>query len=78
MGGVINKALDIEKFFKIFRRIDAVLKKYNLLIDFCFWHGYKKHFIMPATNRKFWKNINGFVVTDSKVKNKLLLYGERN
>lgn len=36
---------------------DFVFIKSRLLIflDGCFWHGCKKHFSLPASNRLFWK-----------------------
>lgn len=35
----------------VFRRI-----KTAVFIDSDFWHGHPKHFIMPKSNRKYWKN----------------------
>jgi len=42
---------------KYFGTPDFVLKKFKtvIFIDSCFWHGCKKHFKLPATNKKFWK-----------------------
>ena len=42
---------------KYFGKPDIVLKKYQtvIFIDSCFWHGCKKHFRMPATNKKYWQ-----------------------
>jgi len=41
---------------KYFGRPDIVLKKYKtvIFIDSCFWHGCKKHCILPTTRKKFW------------------------
>lgn len=42
---------------KYFGTPDFVFKKYQtvIFIDSCFWHGCKKHFKLPATNKKFWQ-----------------------
>lgn len=29
--------------------------KITVFVDGCFWHGCKESFILPKTNRKFWK-----------------------
>ena len=41
-----------------FGKPDLVLKRYNtvIFIDSCYWHGCKKHCVLPKTNIKFWKN----------------------
>ena len=31
-------------------------KKMAIFIDGCFWHGCKKHYRTPKTNRKYWKD----------------------
>jgi len=43
---------------KYFGKPDVVLKKYKavIFIDSCFWHGCKKHFRTPSTNKKYWKD----------------------
>jgi DNA mismatch endonuclease (patch repair protein) len=40
-----------------FGKPDVLLRKYKLVIftDSCFWHGCPRHFRMPATNKKYWK-----------------------
>lgn len=42
---------------KYFGKPDIVLKKYKTVIflDSCFWHGCSKHFRMPSSNNKYWK-----------------------
>ena len=37
---------------------DFFFLKNNIVffIDGCFWHGCKKHFRVPATNKKYWIN----------------------
>lgn len=42
---------------KYFGKPDMVLKKYKtvIFIDSCFWHGCRKHFRMPSSNKKYWK-----------------------
>lgn len=55
---------------KYFGTPDFVLKKYKtvIFIDSCFWHGCKKHFKLPATNRQFWKQkIENNVKRDQEV-----------
>lgn len=39
-----------------FGKPDLVIKKYKIaiFIDSCFWHGCKKHFRMPSSNKKYW------------------------
>ena len=41
----------------LFGKPDIVLKKYNTVIflDSCFWHMCPYHFILPKTNKKYWK-----------------------
>lgn len=43
---------------KRFGKPDIVLKKYKtvIFVDSCFWHGCKKHFKAPTTNKKFWND----------------------
>lgn len=42
-------------------------KKTIVFIDGCFWHGCKKHFKIPTTNQKYWKNkIKANTLRDSK------------
>ncbi len=40
-----------------FGKPDVLLRRYKtvIFIDSCFWHGCKKHFKLPASKRKFWK-----------------------
>ncbi len=40
-----------------FGKPDIVLKKYKtvIFVDSCFWHGCRKHFILPVSNKKFWR-----------------------
>ncbi len=42
---------------KYFGKPDILLKKYRtvIFIDSCFWHGCKKHCVLPVSNKKFWK-----------------------
>lgn len=57
---------------KYFGKPDLVLKKYKtvIFIDSCFWHGCKKHFRMPSTNRQYWKNKIKMNITRDKEVNK--------
>jgi len=43
---------------KYFGKPDLILKKYKtvIFIDSCFWHGCKRHYIAPTTNKKYWMN----------------------
>ncbi len=36
--------------------IAFISKKVVVFVDSCFWHGCKKHFRMPKTNKAYWKN----------------------
>lgn len=40
-----------------FGKPDIVLKKYKtvIFVDSCFWHGCRKHCILPVSNKKFWR-----------------------
>ena len=40
-----------------FGKPDLVLKKYKtvIFVDSCFWHGCRKHCVLPASNKKFWE-----------------------
>ena len=44
--------------YKIIGTPDFVFprKKLALFIDGCFWHGCRKCYISPKSNKKFWKN----------------------
>lgn len=39
------------------RRADIVFTKRRLVVfvDGCFWHGCPEHFVLPETNREFWR-----------------------
>lgn len=55
---------------KYFGKPDILLKKYKtvIFIDSCFWHGCKKHCILPVSNKKFWKDkIDGNIKRDREV-----------
>lgn len=42
--------------------------KVAVFLDGCFWHGCKKHYIVPKTNKKFWSNkIRNNINRDKKV-----------
>lgn len=40
-----------------FGKPDVLLKRYKtvIFIDSCFWHGCKKHFRLPSSKIKYWK-----------------------
>jgi len=76
--------LKLKPFFKtlgfiyqpknIFGKPDFVHKKEKvaIFIDGCFWHKCPKHFKLPASNKKFWKDkINKNVKRDKAVTKKL-------
>lgn len=47
-------------------------EKIAVFVDGCFWHKCSKHFKLPATNRKFWKDkINKNAERDKKITKKL-------
>jgi DNA mismatch endonuclease (patch repair protein) len=57
---------------------DAVFAKNKLVIfiDGCFWHGCPKCFVMPKSNRKFWREkIERNKVRDKKVVRQLRYKG---
>ena len=55
----------------VFRR-----KQIAIFIDSDFWHGHPKRFIMPATNRKYWKGkIAGNKARDKLAERELRLNG---
>lgn len=41
-----------------FGKPDILFKKYEtvVFVDSCFWHGCEKHFKLPTSKVKFWKN----------------------
>jgi DNA mismatch endonuclease (patch repair protein) len=57
---------------KYFGKPDIVLKKYKtvIFIDSCFWHGCKKHFRMPSTRKKYWRDKIEKNITRDKEVNK--------
>lgn len=55
---------------KYFGKPDIVLRKYRtvIFIDSCFWHGCRKHFRLPATNKIYWENkIKKNIARDKRV-----------
>jgi DNA mismatch endonuclease (patch repair protein) len=72
---VINELKRRKKYFakhvdKIFGKPDIVFrrKKIIVFIDSDFWHCNPKKFIMPATNKKYWKKkIQGNIERDKLV-----------
>jgi len=53
-----------------FGKPDILLKRYKtvVFVDSCFWHGCKKHFKLPTSKVKFWKNkIEKNITRDKKV-----------
>jgi len=53
---------------------DFVFPKQRIavFVDGCFWHGCKKHFTIPTTNRKFWlKKIQNNMKRDKTVSSEL-------
>ena len=62
----------------IFGNPDVHIKGTNILIfiDRCFWHGCKRHFKMPESNRKFWKDkIENNIRRDARNRRKLKRMG---
>ena len=43
---------------RYFGKPDIVLPKYQtvIFVDSCFWHGCSRHFSLPETRKKFWRD----------------------
>ena len=51
-------------------------KKIAVFVDGCFWHGCAKHYVIPKTNRTFWKGkITRNMLRDKEVRTKLEMGG---
>lgn len=65
--------IDYEKHPRLFGKPDFLIcKKHVLFVDGCFWHGCRKHYRKPESNKEFWKSkLKRNIARRKKVKKQL-------